>query len=436
MRKLILIAVAAYVCLWTGALLLRSQAVTNIYYSVGQNTNDHKSGSPTITLASGAATFSVAQTATNLGRGDLVTYSGGTCYLGTKTDTSHWTCLTALGANPSNVSGAAVSSIAHAFASLYAAVDKDAEGAVNASHLNTADLVAGGFNLFIVLYRDAGSDTSPVWTKSTWVTDATHGLTIYTPTNTATECNLSQRHAGIWDATAGWSLVSSGANPAIALDTGFVTLRGVQVKNASGTTGNASAIRLYRPHAFVDASIFSSAADHAILSGESTNEVRNSVVPGGANGPYDYDQGAWNNLTVGGVTGSGFTVAGSHPTLNNVYIGGSGTADITGGGASGWYCSSVKISDNSDTSQAGCTVTKNVAYSTVAGAKLTSVTSGAESFLPVSGSSLIDTGAALGYLPAVDIRGIVRPQGSGWDIGAFEPVSTATAGRRRTTVTR
>src|SRR3989344_4190111 len=47
----------------------------SVYYSVGQNTNDHKTGSPTMSISSGVATFSVAQTATNMGVGDRVTYN-------------------------------------------------------------------------------------------------------------------------------------------------------------------------------------------------------------------------------------------------------------------------------------------------------------------------------------------------------------------------
>ncbi len=46
--------------------------VYNIYYSVGQNTNDHKTGTPTISITDGVATFSEAQTAANMGVGDKI----------------------------------------------------------------------------------------------------------------------------------------------------------------------------------------------------------------------------------------------------------------------------------------------------------------------------------------------------------------------------
>lgn len=48
-----------------------ASAATPVYYSVGQNTNDHKTGTPTVTVSGTTATFSVAQTATNMGVGDL-----------------------------------------------------------------------------------------------------------------------------------------------------------------------------------------------------------------------------------------------------------------------------------------------------------------------------------------------------------------------------
>jgi len=56
-------------------LVTPAYAATNVYYSVGQNTSDHKTGSPNVTISSGVATFTVAQTAPNLGVGDKVAYA-------------------------------------------------------------------------------------------------------------------------------------------------------------------------------------------------------------------------------------------------------------------------------------------------------------------------------------------------------------------------
>ncbi|KKQ39021.1 MAG: hypothetical protein US57_C0023G0007, partial [Candidatus Moranbacteria bacterium GW2011_GWC2_37_73] len=48
------------------------EAATAIYYSVGQSVADLKTATPTVTIASGVATFSAAQTG-NIGVGDRVT---------------------------------------------------------------------------------------------------------------------------------------------------------------------------------------------------------------------------------------------------------------------------------------------------------------------------------------------------------------------------
>ena len=47
-----------------------AHAAAMVYDSVGQNTTDHKTGSPTVTIANGIATFSIPQTARNLAVGD------------------------------------------------------------------------------------------------------------------------------------------------------------------------------------------------------------------------------------------------------------------------------------------------------------------------------------------------------------------------------
>src|ERR1700677_213009 len=70
-------------------------AATNVYYSVGQSTSTNlMTGSPTVTITSGAATFSIAQTG-NIGIGDQVTYGTSTAYISGKVTTSQWTLETA-----------------------------------------------------------------------------------------------------------------------------------------------------------------------------------------------------------------------------------------------------------------------------------------------------------------------------------------------------
>lgn len=167
-------------------------AAAQVYYSVGQNTSDHKSGSPTMTIEGGVATFSVAQSATNLGVGDKITYNTSSyAYISGKISTMQWKVVTNLGATPNNVENATVDSIAHAFSSLYSAEDQ----ADDASYLNSTDLTALDVQLNFPCYYDGGNDTTGV-TVDGWTTDSDNFIKIYTPFNTSTEVNQSQRHTG------------------------------------------------------------------------------------------------------------------------------------------------------------------------------------------------------------------------------------------------
>lgn len=65
----------------------------------------------------------------------------------------------------------------------------------------------------------------------------------------------------------------------------------------------------------------------------------------------------------------------------------------------------------------GCATT---AYSTSTGAKFVNITDGSHDYRIQSGSSLIDAGTADSTNAATDILGASRPQGSAYDIGAFE----------------
>jgi hypothetical protein len=66
-----------------------------------------------VTITSGGAVFSIAQTG-NIGVGDQVTYaSGSIAYISAKTNSNDldWSLVTATGTIPANVTGATVTSI-------------------------------------------------------------------------------------------------------------------------------------------------------------------------------------------------------------------------------------------------------------------------------------------------------------------------------------
>src|SRR3989339_1423478 len=224
-------------------------AVTNLYYSVGQNTTDHKTGSPTVTIASGVATFSVAQTATNMGVGDAVTYNTNVvAYITGKTSTSVWTVMTAIGGVPDNITDSTVVSIAHAFSSLNAAINGSTPGVANATHFNSKVLTAGdGYTMNIPLYYDTGSDTTALdigSNNSVWTTDATRYIHIYTPYSTTSEVNQSQRHTGKWTANA-YTLSFDTTAWGIQIDEKYVLVEGLQIEGGNNSTNTYAMIYGY-----------------------------------------------------------------------------------------------------------------------------------------------------------------------------------------------
>jgi hypothetical protein len=222
-----------------------AQAATQVYYSVGQNTTDHKTGTPTVTVAGTTATFSVAQTATNMGVGDLVTYAGGTCYISGKTSATIWSCTNALGASPNAVSNASVTSIAHVFSSLSAALPSGAGGAKTL--LGNTNLTAINVQLNIPCYFDTGADTSQTAIQG-WTTGQANYVKVYTPTSTATEVNLSQRHSGKWDDQKFSIQVSAAADYArniMVNGVDFVRIEGLQISVTNNDYNYSVGIYLY-----------------------------------------------------------------------------------------------------------------------------------------------------------------------------------------------
>lgn len=231
-------------------------APTPVYYSVGQNTTDHKTGSPTVTISNGLATFSVAQTASNLGVGDRVTYgSNRVAYISGRISSTQWTLVTRTGREPSNTNNATVSSIRHEFSSLWNAISYYATNSVtspgnvfNSNHLDTANLVTGDYVLNIPLYYDTGPDT--ISGGDPWdivlidyvTTGPSNFIRIYTPNNTSNEVNQSQRHDGIWNSQKYNILFTPSDNFMSAIRTyvPYVKIDGLQIRINSDNNGNSA----------------------------------------------------------------------------------------------------------------------------------------------------------------------------------------------------
>jgi len=401
-----------------------------VYYSVGQNTTSHETGAGTVTVNATArtATFSVAQIATNMGVGDLVTYTGGSCYITSKTSTSVWGCQSATGTAPTAVTDADVTSIAHAFTSLSAAVNTST-GAGGSSYMNTTDLVSGNYILNIPCYYDSGADTNAV-TIDGYTTGALNYIKIYTPNSTTAEVNQSQRHQGKWDASR-YSLETS--LPGIYNWEDFVRIDGIQIKLVSPSSSvqgfisrdNSSAARVYISNSIIDG-------------GSNSNSQYGIVFFNTANGGIMY---SWNNVVYNFTSGSGFDAVSDTPTIyafnnsaiNNSVgirheagtfvaknnIASSNTTDYSGtlNAASTNNISSDATSPNSGSTDCGGHSCRNqtVAFADIANNDYHLFPS--DTAAKNAGADL-SADANLAF--ATDIDGQTRSASPGWDIGADE----------------
>ncbi len=222
---------------FSGNVPVSSAAVGTVYYSVGTSVADFKNGAPTVTISTGTATFTTSQPA-NVGVGDEITYSGGTkAYISGRTSASVYTVTTATGLVPPDVGGATVNSITRAFNTLKVA----ATDSLDATHLNTFDLVAGNIQLNLACYNDGPDPSSYVRIEEPWITGPTNYIRVFTPT-LSSEVGIFQRHTGV--AGTGYRIAPTG--PAgtdffnfilVSTDTGYVRVEGVEIDGSGLTAG-------------------------------------------------------------------------------------------------------------------------------------------------------------------------------------------------------
>lgn len=297
-----------------------------VYYSVGQNTTSHETGSSTITVdaTSRTATFSVPQTASNMGVGDLITYVGGSCFVTSKTSTLVWGCQSALGGAPTAApAGTDVTSVAHAFASLSSAVT----GASGGSYLNTSDLAGGNFQLNFPCYYDTSADMTAV-TLQNYTTSVSNFIKIYTPINTLSEVNQNQRHQGKWND----SRFRVDANGAFQINVSNTVVDGIQFDIG----GNGLYIQAIADAVAVSNSIVKSSygANYGIrVDGSSatpkTAFIYNNIVYGGENEICRFADGTgksvhvYNNTVYGGASSGIYDNQGSSIVAKNNIVQGS-----------------------------------------------------------------------------------------------------------------
>lgn len=214
-----------------------ANAAAKIYYSVGISTADFKNGTPTVTISSGTATFTTPQPA-NVGVGDEITYNGGTkAYISGRTSAYIYTVTTATGLVPPDITDATVDSITRAFNSLKVA----ATDALDASHLNTSDLVAADAQLNLACYNDGPDPSKYVRIEEPWVTGPTNYIRVFTPVS-ADEVGISQRHLGV--AGTGYRIAPTGAAGIdyfnfilVSNDFGYVRIEGLEIDGSGLTDG-------------------------------------------------------------------------------------------------------------------------------------------------------------------------------------------------------
>jgi hypothetical protein len=175
----------------TAAKLVVTYAPPAVFYSVGTSVADLKAGAPTLTIASGSATFSLAQP-DNVGVGDEITYNGTSkAYIAGRSSSTVYAVRTATGAVPLDVASATVNQIKRAFNSLTAAEANSSD----ASHLNTTNLVTADVQLNWPCYNDGPMNDGGILING-YTTGPAQYIRIFAP-GSASEVGATQRHAGV-----------------------------------------------------------------------------------------------------------------------------------------------------------------------------------------------------------------------------------------------
>ena len=205
---------------------------SKLFFAVGQSTaSDLRTGVPvTCSVSGNTLTFDKPQTDPRFGVGCKVTYGGNVCYVTGKTSSQVWSCGSATaGAPTAAAAGTPVTAIGHVFGSLSAAVTTTAGGGGARDLIGTSDLVTGGYALNFPCYYDTGPDSTPVLIDG-YATGPSNYLRVYTPTDTATECNQSQRHDGKWN-DARFRMAVPDYSSSITVYSSSVWLDGLQVEH-------------------------------------------------------------------------------------------------------------------------------------------------------------------------------------------------------------
>lgn len=290
-----------------------------------------------------------------------------------------------------------------------------------------ADLVSNDTQIDIACYAMQDTTAVAVADWAGYTTDATHYVRIYTP---STERHNGKRSTSKYRLEAAKPFTDG----ALSLSAQYVHIDGLQIKNTHGGAHAALSITGSTTFQITDTLIYdthgggqggwgiSVSANNSVVYLNNVQVMScDAGIEAHANGaPVIY---ALNCSAVNSTVGPGFTAVGFTRFIyaKNCYSGGNAGDDYSGAG--------VTI-DATCYSEDGTASTPTAAWST---ANFTNVTAGSEDLSLVSGSALIDVGTDVSadsnwIEPGgnVDIIGTARPQGSAWDVGAFERITIAT----------
>jgi hypothetical protein len=376
-----------------------------------------------------------------MGVGDVVSYGNNICYINGRTSSTVWSCATARGGTPAQATDAAVNSITHAFASLNAAVHGTLPGAADANHLNTTNLVAGDYHLFIPCYYDTGPDTTGNRITA-FTTDSAHGIKIYTP-YLSSEVNQSQRHQGSWTTTA-YRLETpiDSSLSAILTTVQNVWVEGLQIKIQDSRYQNMTGISFQQPAGLGQASkniiwgsfFTSPMSNYGIRTlwnatyGALTMNVWDNIIYGIKGGTNTNNSGMYfangttayiyNNTVYGnykGISSQQWGESGESVLLKNNLCNGN-DVDYYAPYGSGAFDANSVANISQDATSPNATLRSRTAT-------FVSTLSGSEDFhLAASDTAARNQGVNLSSDPYLsfsdDIDGQARPSAGDWDIGA------------------
>jgi hypothetical protein len=383
----------------------------DVYYSVGTNGADLKTGLPTLSIASGTATLTVAQTG-NIGVGDEIDYDTGNkiAYIKSVISQTQFLVHTATGGVPGNVTSVTVNAIRRAFNTLASAEANSGD----ASHLTTFDLTATGAaaNLTWVAYADA--DFTAGATINGYTTDATHFITLTAAGSSQVASGTSQRHNG----TAGTGVVLDGQNlvGGVLVNDDYTQIEWFEIIRTGGANGRAAATAQDATNVIFDHLLIhnytTGLASYGIKGADnSTFTVRNCIIYDGQSSGIRLSgltsTGIVQNCTVYGITGTGISKDDGTVTVTNSISMGN-TTDFSGG------TQSYNLSSDATATGTGSLINK------VAADQFVNITASSEDLHLKAGADAIDTGTDLSGSFADDIDGDARPIGAQWDIGADE----------------